>query len=161
MNWSIEIESTSPVETLHIGRCLGRVLVGGDVVAMIGCLGAGKTHLAKGIAKGLDVADEGQVNSPTFVLVNEYQGRLHVFHVDAYRLGSAAELESLGFEEMCESGGVVLVEWADRVEGAIRPDAVWVELTIVGDTERTLTVRTNSEVQAGRLRRLALDRWRE
>jgi tRNA threonylcarbamoyladenosine biosynthesis protein TsaE len=158
MNWSIEILSRSVEETLEIGQAIGGALAPGDVLGLVGCLGAGKTHLIKGIAAGMGVGGRHRVTSPTFVLVNEYTGRLHVFHIDAYRLHSALELESLGFQEMCDSEGVVLVEWADRVNEAFGPDVIWIALTITGDAERRLVVRTRSVEAARRLGQAGLDR---
>jgi tRNA threonylcarbamoyladenosine biosynthesis protein TsaE len=160
MNAPMEILSTSVDRTLEIGRTLATALAAGDVVGLVGGLGAGKTHLVKGIAAGLGVVDERRVNSPTFVLINEYDGRLHVFHVDAYRLTSIRELEALGFEEMCSAGGVVLMEWADRVAEAMGPAALWIELEVTGDTQRRLTLRTASPSLARRLSETGLDRGR-
>lgn len=159
MNWSIKIISHGVEETLQIGQAIAGGLGPGDVVGLVGCLGAGKTHLVKGIAVGMGVGDGRRVTSPTFVLVNEYAGRLQVYHIDAYRLYSAAELESLGFEEMCDAGGVVLVEWADRVREAVGPNAVWVELAIMGDVDRRLVMETDSAEAARRLSLAGLDRW--
>lgn len=154
----LEIRSTSPDDTIRIGRDLAACLAPGDVVALVGPLGAGKTQLVKGIALGLGVPDERLVNSPTFVLVNEYAGRIPIHHLDAYRLTSAAELEALGFEEMCAGDAVVLVEWADRVEGAIPADALWIDLAVVSDNERRLTLRTASADLAARLANFARSR---
>ena len=103
------ITSTSVEDTLAIGSRLGAAAQPNGVIALTGPLGAGKTHLAKGIAEGLQVHDTRVVNSPTFVLVNEYAGRLHMYHVDAYRLAGPAELAALGFEDMCDAGGLVVV----------------------------------------------------
>ncbi|MFH1418131.1 MAG: tRNA (adenosine(37)-N6)-threonylcarbamoyltransferase complex ATPase subunit type 1 TsaE [Planctomycetota bacterium] len=158
-DWTIQLESQSVEETLAIGRAIGGAAAPGDVVGLIGCLGAGKTHLAKGVAVGLGVPDDREVNSPTFVLVNEYEGRLHIYHVDAYRLTSPDELEALGFAEMCEAAGVVLVEWADRVMEALGPDALWIELSVTAETGRRLTLRTDSTALARRLDAAGLDRW--
>lgn len=138
---SVVIETCSAAETREAGRRLGAALAGGDVVGLVGELGAGKTQLTKGIAVGLGVADDRAVNSPTFVLTNEYEGRVHIFHLDAYRLRSAAELEALGFEEMCNAGGVVIVEWADRVRALMPPDTLWIELVPTGDETRQLTAQ--------------------
>ena len=160
MTRMFELRSKSVGETLEIGRAVGARLVAGDTVALVGILGAGKTHLVKGIAGGLGVTDERLINSPTFVLVNEYEGRLHVYHVDAYRLKTVPELEWLGFEEMCGSGGVVVVEWADRVAGAVDSLALWIELAIVGEEERVLALRTESEAVAERVNKAGLDRGR-
>lgn len=137
---TITFESTSPDETRRLGRVLGSVAKPGDVFALIGTLGAGKTELVKGVASGLGVADESGVNSPTFVLVNEYDGRLHVYHVDAYRLGGTTELKVIGFEEICQSGGLVVVEWADRVESLIPSRALWTAIEVTGDRTRRMVL---------------------
>lgn len=119
----------SPKATLALGRELGRRLRGGDLVALSGPLGAGKTQLVKGLAQGLEVPPEEIVVSPTFVLVREYRGRLTLRHVDAYRLSGAAELAALGWDELrADPGGVVALEWADRVAELIGDDAIQVEL---------------------------------
>jgi tRNA threonylcarbamoyladenosine biosynthesis protein TsaE len=130
----------SPEETIAAGRALAERLGAGDVVALIGPLGAGKTQFVKGVCAGLGVARADRVNSPTFVLVNEYAGRLPVFHLDAYRLSGVGELGEIGFEEMLEAGGVVLVEWADRIAAAIPPAAITVRFEIVSPTQRRLTM---------------------
>lgn len=135
----VPLISRSPEETVAAGERLGRILPAGAVVALLGELGAGKTHFAKGVARGLGVAQPERVNSPTFVLVNEYAGRVPVYHMDAYRLTGEADLGELGFEEMLESGGVVLVEWADRVSGSIPAGATTVRFEIVSPTERRIT----------------------
>lgn len=140
----VEVESGGVEETLELGRRIGGVLEAGDVVGLTGPLGAGKTQLAKGLAGGLQVPDERQVNSPTFVLVNEYEGRLHVYHLDAYRLADVEELSSLGFDEMCDGRGVVIVEWADRVVPAMPEKTLWIELFPTGETTRRLRLRTRS-----------------
>ena len=158
MSQQFEIQSESVDQTLEIGRRIAAALSPGDVGGLVGGLGAGKTHLVKGIAAGLGVADERRVNSPTFVLVNEYEGRLHVFHIDAYRLTSARDMEALGFEEMCAAGGVVLVEWADRVAEAMGPATLWIELEITGDTQRRFTLRTAQPALAQRMAETGLDR---
>ncbi len=158
-DWTIQLDSQNVEDTLAIGRAIGSAAASGDVVGLIGCLGAGKTHLTKGIAVGLGVPDDREVNSPTFVLVNEYEGRLHIYHLDAYRLSSVDELEALGFAEMCETAGVALVEWADRVAETLGPDALWIELAVTAETSRRLTLRTASTALAGRLDDAGLDRW--
>lgn len=157
----IRIGSESVEQTLEIGRTLGGCLQGGDVLGLTGPLGAGKTRLVKGIALGLGVEDDRQVCSPTFVLVNEYAGREHLYHLDAYRLGHATELEALGFDEMCGGGGVVAVEWADRVAPALPADALWIDLSVTGETGRQLLLRTASASFARRLAQAGLDRWQQ
>jgi tRNA threonylcarbamoyladenosine biosynthesis protein TsaE len=134
-------QSTSPDHTFAFGRVLGRHLCGGDALALLGELGSGKTQLVKGLAAGLGVAADEPVVSPTFVLVREYIGRLRLYHLDAYRLGGADDLLSLGIDEMlADSAGVVAVEWADRVPGVLPPTAWTVELNHAGEQRRELTV---------------------
>ncbi len=141
----LTIESHSVEDTLRIGRAIGDALVGGEVIGLVGELGAGKTHLVKGIAAGLGVTDDRIVNSPTFVLVNEYSGRVPVYHLDAYRLADANQLAALGFDEMCDSGGVVIVEWADRVNTAMPDESMWIMLASTGELDRRITLSDATE----------------
>ena len=112
---SIEFTTCTPSETIELGRKIGCLLHGGEVFAIEGPLGSGKTHLIKGIVAGVNPDQHDHVNSPTFVLVNEYPGRLDVFHIDAYRLETTTEFELLGFDDFLYPNSVVLIEWADKV----------------------------------------------
>jgi tRNA threonylcarbamoyladenosine biosynthesis protein TsaE len=107
------------VETEALGRRLGQLLFPGAVIALIGPLGAGKTHFVRAVAEGLEIRNPLAVTSPTFVLIQEYSARLPIFHFDAYRLSSAREFLDLGVHEYYDAGGVCLIEWADRVLEAI------------------------------------------
>ena len=129
-------DSHSVEDTLGLGWRLGAVLSPGAMVALVGGLGSGKTHFVKGVARGNDTPPEVAVTSPTFVLVNEYPGRLYLYHVDVYRLHGAEELEAIGFDEMLGRGGAVLLEWADRVAACLPPDHIRVEIEITGETDR-------------------------
>ena len=141
-----DITSNSPDETVQFGRRLGLQLEGGEVVAVCGQLGSGKTHLIKGIAAGAGAADARHVNSPTFVIVNEYKGRLDIFHIDAYRLNSISEFEMLGFDDFCYTQSVVLIEWADKIESAIQAlDYIRIELEHAGRNKRIIHVRSLPE----------------
>lgn len=134
------ITSRSVAETMELGRRIGSRLQGGEVFAICGPLGSGKTHLIKGIAAGAGAEDRENVTSPTFVIVNEYHGRLDLYHIDAYRIGSLAEFEMLGFDDFCYPQSVVLIEWADKIESAIRGiDSLRIDLAHV--SERTRTIR--------------------
>ena len=104
----------------------------------MGSLGAGKTLLTKGIAEGLGVEDPGEVTSPTFVLVNEYRGRVPVYHIDLYRLESFAEVEGIGWEEWIGGPGVTLVEWADKIEDGLPEERIEVHLQWIGEEQRRL-----------------------
>jgi tRNA threonylcarbamoyladenosine biosynthesis protein TsaE len=131
--------SNSPQETIEIGRKIGSQLKGGEIIGICGQLGSGKTHLIKGIAAGAGAEDSRKVNSPTFVIVNEYIGRLDIFHIDAYRLNSVGEFEALGFDDFCYPQSVVLIEWADKVESALRTvKYIRAELTHKGPTQRRI-----------------------
>ena len=133
-------QSDSVEATRLFGQRLGQWAEPGTTVALIGPLGAGKTHLAKGVAVGLDVADERKVISPTFVIVREHAARLRLYHVDAYRV-SAGELADIGFEEMCSAGGVVLVEWADRATEILPDDHLTITIDPTGANTRRLSCR--------------------
>jgi tRNA threonylcarbamoyladenosine biosynthesis protein TsaE len=113
--------------TRDVGRELGREARPGQVIALAGGLGAGKTTLVQGIAEGLGCPE--QVSSPTFSLVHELgSGRLPLFHFDFYRIGSADELLAIGWDEYLEAGGLVVAEWADLFPGLMPPDTIWLAL---------------------------------
>ena len=133
-----ELQSASPEETERAGERLAARLRPGSVVALVGDLGAGKTCFIRGLARGLGVSQI--VSSPTFVLVNQYQGRLPVFHVDAYRTESLAELLDLGLEEYIDGDGVTVVEWADKLRALLPAKTIWVHLMGLGDDPRTIKV---------------------
>jgi tRNA threonylcarbamoyladenosine biosynthesis protein TsaE len=128
----------TPDETAAVGAALGRTLGAGAVVALYGELGAGKTCFVQGLVRGLDVA--AHATSPTFVLVNEYRGRLPVHHVDAYRTGSLTELLELGLEDLMGGDGVTVIEWADRAEPLLPERTVRVRIGGVGDEPRTIVI---------------------
>lgn len=131
-------------ETLAWGRALAASLHGGDVVALVGNLGAGKTHAAKGIVAGL--GSGAGVSSPTFTLVHEYGGgRLPVFHFDFYRMESPAELLGIGWDEYLDAGGVVIVEWADKFADVIPANARWIQFTILDEVTRGVEEVRSSE----------------
>jgi tRNA threonylcarbamoyladenosine biosynthesis protein TsaE len=137
-SWTVEAPDLAATEEL--GRRLGRLLFPGAVVALVGQLGAGKTHLVRAVAEGLDVADSRVVSSPTFVLIQEYQARLPIYHFDAYRLGSPDEFHDLGVHEYFEGDGVSLVEWADRVESCLPAEQLRITITITGETSRRFVI---------------------
>ncbi|MBI2154470.1 MAG: tRNA (adenosine(37)-N6)-threonylcarbamoyltransferase complex ATPase subunit type 1 TsaE [Candidatus Rokubacteria bacterium] len=134
----LRYESRSPEETQRLGEALGRRLKAGDVVATIGELGAGKTCFLQGLARGLGVTETA--TSPTFVLINQYRGRLPVYHVDAFRTTSLAELLDLGLEELFYGEGVTVVEWADKLLPLLPPHAVTVRISGLGDEPREIVI---------------------
>jgi tRNA threonylcarbamoyladenosine biosynthesis protein TsaE len=139
MATATEIVSESAETTEAAGERLGRTLGRGAVVALTGELGAGKTCFVQGLVRGLGAAI--RATSPTFVLVNEYAGRVPIHHVDAYRTDSMTELMDLGLLELMGGEGVTLIEWADKLAPLLPPDAIHVHIAGVGDEPRTITIR--------------------
>ncbi|MEO5754244.1 MAG: tRNA (adenosine(37)-N6)-threonylcarbamoyltransferase complex ATPase subunit type 1 TsaE [Chthoniobacterales bacterium] len=133
--------SNSVEATIAYAREWAEQLQPNDVVALVGGLGAGKTHFVKGLVEGL--AGSEDVTSPTFTLVHEYRrGRLPVFHFDFYRLGALPEIEQIGFYEYLEDGGVSVIEWADRFPQALPNRTRWLRLEAPSESERMLTDET-------------------
>lgn len=134
--------SHSPAETEALGEAWGRAAPRGRVIALSGDLGAGKTQLVKGIARGLGVT--ARVHSPTFTLVNEYGGgRLRLFHLDLYRLETPAQIHSAGLEEYLQPDGVAVIEWAERISGLasgvrVLGKMLKVEIETLSETERRI-----------------------
>ena len=137
---SFAFESHSVEDTLRLGRAIGGAAQPGDVLGLVGPLGAGKTHLVKGIAEGLGIADPRYVISPTFVLIREHEGRLWLYHFDAYRLHGAGEMYELGCEEYFTGQGVCAVEWADRVAECLPREHVDIRLDILDPTTRRIVL---------------------
>jgi len=130
--------SRSPEETQAVGERLGARLTVGAVVACTGDLGAGKTCFLQGLARGLGVTSD--VTSPTFVLINQYRGRLPVYHLDAYRTASLTELVDLGLEEMLHGDGVTVIEWADKLLPLLPARTIRVHLGGLGDEPREIVI---------------------
>jgi len=152
---NFDVTSKSPEETIELGRKIGSQLRGGEVVAICGLLGSGKTHLIKGIAAGAGAAEAGKVTSPTFVIINEYKsrpsegldkGRLDVYHIDAYRLNSMEEFEMIGFDDYCRPRSVVVIEWADKIESALQTiNYIRIELFHAGESKRAIHIENTPE----------------
>jgi tRNA threonylcarbamoyladenosine biosynthesis protein TsaE len=149
----LDLPDLAATETF--GRRLGRRLFPGAVVALLGPLGAGKTHLVRAIAEGLDIADSRAVSSPTFVLIQEYRARLPIYHFDAYRLRGEREFLDLGVYEYLEGDGVCLIEWADRVAGCLPAEHLRIELAVTGETSRHAIATATGERYERLLRDLA------
>ncbi len=114
----------------------------GDTIALVGELGAGKTTLVKGIVQGLGVTDRRVVKSPTFALVHKYEGRIPIYHFDAYRLEDAQEMLDIGSDEMIHGNGVAIVEWADKVPGCLPDEYLKITLTAISENERNIEIRS-------------------
>ena len=142
---SCVVQTASVDQTRRFGHRVGAALLGGELIALVGPLGAGKTQFVKGLAAGNGRTDPSRVTSPTFVLINEYRGRVHVYHVDAYRLSGGSELAGLGFDEMVTPTSCVVLEWADRVEDALPEDRLTIRFEVTGETSRRLTVEAGGQ----------------
>jgi len=135
-----EIFTRSPSETESWAAEFARKLQGGEIIALTGELGAGKTVIAKGIGRGLGVREE--VLSPSFNYLLEYRGRLQLFHADLYRIDGPQAFRALGLDEYLDRGGVLLIEWAERVRDTLPPDTIWIEIAPAdSDQERRISLR--------------------
>ncbi len=122
----IRITTFSPQETFHAGYKLGNILNKGDIVCLTGELGTGKTAFTGGIAAALGI--EGYITSPTFTIVNEYDGKIPLYHFDVYRIAEPSEMFEIGFEEYLEGNGIVVIEWAELIKEIIPPEHITVEI---------------------------------
>ena len=138
-------ESRSPEETQRIGEALAACLGPGDVVACIGELGAGKTCFLQGLLRGLGGSEPA--TSPTFVLINQYQGRLPVYHLDAYRTESLREILDLGVEEIIWGDGVTIIEWAEKLLSLLPGHTIVVRISGLGEEPREIVVEGPDELE--------------
>lgn len=145
---SVSIPTHSAEETEELGERLGRALDTHALIALDGDLGAGKTCFVRGLARGLGVSGRDPVVSPTFTLVQEYQGRLVLRHMDAYRLSDAQAFEDVARDALAEGDGVVAVEWADRVREALPEETLWLELRPRSRNVREVLWSTTSQALA-------------
>jgi len=137
--------SRSPEETERLGEGLAKRLQAGDVVALSGELGTGKTTLVRGIARGLGVKED-EVASPSFTIINEYPSSPPLYHIDFYRLERLEELTEIGYWEYLEGEGIVVIEWADRIPEAIPPASIWLTLRFRQGEEREIKVKGEGEI---------------
>lgn len=141
----LEVVSRSDDETVLFGKRLGSLLIAGDVVALAGEPGSGKTWLTKGIASGLGVGRGTIVTSPSFSLINEYEGRCILYHMDVYRLGTLEEFLDSGLEEYFSREAVVVMEWADRWPELLSKDSLIVEISILAECSRRIILSGRGE----------------
>ena len=150
----ITVHTTTPDETVDLGRRLAGVLRPGDVIGLVGPLGAGKTQLTRGLAAGLG-ANPRQVASPTFILMSEYDAPVPVVHIDAYRIQSLADLESIGFTPELLKESVTIIEWADRITHDLPPDHLRIELShMEGGREIAITGQGSFAQRASEVQRI-------
>ena len=154
----LESVLSSRSQTERLGHIIGSSLTGGEVLALTGSLGAGKTALVRGVAAGLDVPPES-VSSPTFILAHEYEGRVPLIHIDLYRLRTVAEAESTGLDDYLAGSAVVAIEWADRLPGWLPEDRLEVRLTHRSPATRS-TVVTAQGPRSSRLLARIIRAWR-
>jgi tRNA threonylcarbamoyladenosine biosynthesis protein TsaE len=134
-----ELVTKSPSETSDCGARLGELLLPGDFVALTGELGAGKTQFVKGVAAGLNVASSDPVTSPTYALLNIYNGRIPLFHFDLYRLKDETDIAELGFEEYFRGDGACIVEWAERLGELLPKENIIIQFNVDDAEHRTLS----------------------
>ena len=125
-------------ETEAQGTALAKTLTPGAVIALTGGLGAGKTAFVRGLASGLGIT--GRVTSPTFTIVNEYDGKIPLFHFDMYRINNEDELFEIGWEDYLDRGGVIAVEWSENITGLLPKDSIFVRIQKSGDFTRTIDI---------------------
>ncbi len=158
----VHLRTESPSATMGMAAAWGPQCRPGDVIGLVGALGAGKTCFVKGLARGLGMGAQTRVVSPTFVLLRRYEGLLTLHHFDAYRMADASEMEAVGCAEIFEGGGVSAVEWADHVAGCLPPEHFMVSIEVSGATTRRFTVSVGHPSLTPRLEQLgrALAPWR-
>ncbi len=128
-------------QTLELGRKIGKLLNPGDIICLDGELGTGKTHLAKGIASGLGIKEH--ITSPTFTIVNEYEGRMKLYHFDVYRIDDPEEIEAIGFDEYIFSDAVSIIEWSELISELIPEERIQINIKKLpekGDNWRCVTI---------------------
>jgi len=139
-NTKIEIISASAQETWEIARVIGAKLREGDVLALSGELGSGKTCFTGGLARGLGVSDKYQITSPTFTLINEYPARCKLYHFDVYRLNGYSEFEDLGYEEYFCGKGIVVIEWAEKIIQILPDNTFFVSFEYIDENKRKIVI---------------------
>ncbi|MFQ5687043.1 MAG: tRNA (adenosine(37)-N6)-threonylcarbamoyltransferase complex ATPase subunit type 1 TsaE [Candidatus Scalindua sp.] len=142
---SICIETVEVEQTIEFGNLIGSLLKAGDVVALMGQLGVGKTYLTKGIAEGQGVKDRKEVTSPSYVLVKQYMGRIPIYHFDAYRIKSPDEMYDIDCVGFFWGEGVSIIEWADKVMECLPDDFIKITIETAGQTSRDIHVSYQGE----------------
>jgi tRNA threonylcarbamoyladenosine biosynthesis protein TsaE len=152
-NTKIEIISVSAEQTWKIARFIGGKLKKGDILALSGELGSGKTCFTGGLARGLGVNEKYQITSPTFTLINEYPARFKLYHFDVYRLNGYSEFEDLGYEEYFCSDGIVVIEWAEKIVQILPANTFFISFEYLDENRRKIIIKGLKS----RLNELAID----
>lgn len=134
------IQTKSASETIRIGRSIGGRLLPGDVVALVGELGAGKTQFIKGLAAGAGIGNPTYISSPSFTLINEYPGKVTFYHIDLFRLGKEEEAEELGLEDYFQGEGITAIEWADKIPSLLPKELLLIHIAYTGKNTRCLEI---------------------
>jgi tRNA threonylcarbamoyladenosine biosynthesis protein TsaE len=152
-NTKIEIISVSADQTWEIARFMGGKLRKGDVLALSGELGSGKTCFTGGLARGLGIDEKYRITSPTFTLISEYQGRFKLYHFDVYRLNGYSEFEDLGYEEYFCSNGIVVIEWAEKIVKILPANTFFISFEYIDENRRKIIIKGDKS----RVKELAID----
>lgn len=146
--------TNGPSETIELGEKFGKFLIKGNVVGLIGNLSAGKTHFIKGIAKALNIKDE--ITSPTFTIVNEYDGDIKLNHFDFYRIKDESELYNIGFDEYIFSDKISVIEWANLIPASLPKDYIEVKLNILEDEKREILINAVGNIDISLLKEIGV-----
>ena len=149
MSISLKFRSFSPADTMKLGEKLGNLLYMPEIILLTGDLGTGKTIFVKGIARGLDINDN--VNSPSYTLIKEYEGRLPLYHMDLYRLDDESDLYNIGFEEYLNDDGVVVIEWPELARELLPFRCIAIDIKIDKDNNREIEIEAREEIKKGLL----------
>jgi tRNA threonylcarbamoyladenosine biosynthesis protein TsaE len=136
----VVLQTKSPSETIRIGKSIGSLLLPGDVVALVGELGTGKTQFVKGLAAGVGAGSPADISSPSFTLINEYAGKVPFYHIDLFRLKREKDAEELGLEEYFQGGGITAIEWADKIPSLLPPEMLWIHIRYIGNHTRSFEI---------------------
>jgi len=154
ISYRLEIITHADAETRSLGQKIGSLLFHGLIVALTGDLGSGKTCLVQGLARGLNVPDEYTVASPSYTLINEYPGRLPLYHVDLYRIDNPVDLDDIGLFDIADREGVTAIEWADRMQPGDLVEYVSIAFEILNDSQRKITLTASGQPAVDLLKKL-------
>ena len=154
ISYRLEIITHADAETRALGQQIGLLLSQGLILTLIGDLGSGKTCLVQGIASGLNVSDNYTVTSPTYTLINEYPGRLQLYHVDLYRINHPVDLDDIGLYDIVAGDGVAAIEWADRMQPDDLVEYLSIEFEILDDSIRKITLTASGQPAVNLLKKL-------
>lgn len=151
----VTIQTRSASETIRVGKSIGSRLLPGDVVALVGELGAGKTQLIKGLAAGMGIKNSIYVSSPSFKLINEYPGKTTFYHIDLFRLRGEKDTEELGLDDYFQSRGITAIEWADKIPSLLPEEILWIEIRYTGENLRSLEISGRGKRYEGFVKELS------